>query len=123
MNGRGYIVQLTFVNMAREQNKRVPFQLKRLLWNSCNKAQRPRTYWEIQGNFEEKSVFRFITVTSDVVYTCKKLSVLKGKKATVVDKIPPELVKTGASQLTELIATLFRISSKQSVFSLKDQTF
>ncbi len=73
----------------------------------------PSVKW-IENNVEGKSVFDFVTVTPDVVY--KKLAALNGRKATGVDNIPPRLVKAGAAQLSEPIATLFNMSVTQAVF-------
>ncbi len=39
-----------------------------------------------------------------------------GKKAIGVDKTPPKLVKAGAAQLSEPLATLLNMSVTQAVF-------
>ncbi len=56
-------------------------------------------------------------MTGDLVH--KKLTVVNGKKATGVDKIPPKLLKAGAAQLSEPLATLFCHTSSVSMYGEK----
>ena len=60
------------------------------------------------SNLEGKSVCNFMAVTPNVLY--KKLGVLNGKKATIVDNIPPWLVKSGA------VGALFSVSIARAIF-------
>ncbi len=103
-----------FVNIARDigQEDSIP-ESKEFEEIVARHKDHPSVKW-VKTNVEGKSVFNFVTVTSDVIY--KKLSGLNGKKATGVDQIPPRLVKAGAAQLCEPIATLVNMSITQAVF-------
>ncbi len=86
--------------------------------NKEKRSPRCLSKW-IRVNEEGKSVFNFMSVTPDVLY--KKLSVLNGKKATGVKMIKslPRLVKTGAAQLSEVMAILFHLRKLFSMLANK----